>query len=213
MQETWVQSLGQEDPLEKRMAVHSSILAWRIPESDMTERLTLSSSQRKSIVYLFESIGVIEPHYLPNIKLHVITGSRHIITIFRTYHCIGFLRWCSINFIKKKWKSFLSVHSYKHQKHVNIWVLVLLPVNESGSTWPRWVTGKAWQTPGIGGRRVLYFCAGKKMTHLIWFLLLFLADYWVPRHKGLRKHSFHPVSRPGLVTSAPLGVVAHSRYF
>ena len=116
-------------------------------------------------------------------------------------------------FIKKKWKSFLSVHSYKHQKHVNIWVLVLLPVNESGSTWPRWVTGKAWQTPGIGGRRVLYFCAGKKMTHLIWFLLLFLADYWVPRHKGLRKHSFHPVSRPGLVTSAPLGVVARSRYF
>ena len=31
MQETWVQSLGQEDPLEKEMAMHSSILAWRIP--------------------------------------------------------------------------------------------------------------------------------------------------------------------------------------
>ena len=31
MQETWVRSLGQEDPLEKGMAVHSSILAWRIP--------------------------------------------------------------------------------------------------------------------------------------------------------------------------------------
>ena len=31
MQETWVQSLGQEDPLEKKMATHSSILAWRIP--------------------------------------------------------------------------------------------------------------------------------------------------------------------------------------
>ena len=31
MQETWVLSLGQEDPLEKRMATHSSILAWRIP--------------------------------------------------------------------------------------------------------------------------------------------------------------------------------------
>ena len=31
MQETWVQSLGQEDPLEKGMAIHSSILAWRIP--------------------------------------------------------------------------------------------------------------------------------------------------------------------------------------
>jgi len=31
MQETWVRFLGQEDPLEKEMATHSSILAWRIP--------------------------------------------------------------------------------------------------------------------------------------------------------------------------------------
>ena len=31
MRETWVQSLDQEDPLEKGMATHSSILAWRIP--------------------------------------------------------------------------------------------------------------------------------------------------------------------------------------
>ena len=31
MQKTWVPSLGQEDPLEKGMATHSSILAWRIP--------------------------------------------------------------------------------------------------------------------------------------------------------------------------------------
>ena len=32
VQETRVQSLGQEDPLEKGMTIHSSILAWRIPE-------------------------------------------------------------------------------------------------------------------------------------------------------------------------------------
>ena len=31
MQETWVQSLGQEDPLEKEMATHFGILAWKIP--------------------------------------------------------------------------------------------------------------------------------------------------------------------------------------
>ena len=31
MQETWVRSLAQEDPLEKGMAAHSGILAWRIP--------------------------------------------------------------------------------------------------------------------------------------------------------------------------------------
>ena len=34
MQETWVQFLGQEDPLEKGMATHSSILAWRIPQTE-----------------------------------------------------------------------------------------------------------------------------------------------------------------------------------
>ena len=34
MQEMWVQSLGQEDPLEKGMVTHSSILAWRIPSTE-----------------------------------------------------------------------------------------------------------------------------------------------------------------------------------
>ena len=34
MQETWFQFLGQEDPLEREMATHSSILAWRIPETE-----------------------------------------------------------------------------------------------------------------------------------------------------------------------------------
>ena len=34
IRETWVQSLGQENPLEKRMATHFSILAWRIPWTD-----------------------------------------------------------------------------------------------------------------------------------------------------------------------------------
>ena len=33
-QEMWVQSLGQEDPLEKEMATHSNILAWRIPQRE-----------------------------------------------------------------------------------------------------------------------------------------------------------------------------------
>ena len=63
MQETWVQSLGREDPLEKGMATHSSILAWRIPqrslvgyspwgckELDMTESLiTLSFTSFKMV--------------------------------------------------------------------------------------------------------------------------------------------------------------------
>ena len=67
MQETWVQSLGQEDPLEKAMATHSCALVWRIPwteepgglpvpgvtesqESDMTEH-----AHRHNYIYKTES--------------------------------------------------------------------------------------------------------------------------------------------------------------
>ena len=42
MQETWVRSLGQEDPLEKEMAIHSSTIAWKIPWTDEPRRLRLS---------------------------------------------------------------------------------------------------------------------------------------------------------------------------
>ena len=46
MQETWVQSLGLEDPLQKGMATHSSILAWRIPWTEEAGGLQSTGSQR-----------------------------------------------------------------------------------------------------------------------------------------------------------------------
>ena len=46
IQETQVQSLGQEDPLEKEMATHSSILVWRIPWTEEPGRLQSMGSQR-----------------------------------------------------------------------------------------------------------------------------------------------------------------------
>ena len=46
MQETWVQSLGQEDPLEKGMATHFSTLAWRIRWKEEPGRLQSMGSQR-----------------------------------------------------------------------------------------------------------------------------------------------------------------------
>ena len=46
MQETWVRSLGWEDPLEKEMATHSSILAWRIPWTEEPGGLQSTRSQR-----------------------------------------------------------------------------------------------------------------------------------------------------------------------
>ena len=48
MRETQVRSLGQEDPLEKEMATHSSILAWRIPWTEEPGRLPSTGSQRVS---------------------------------------------------------------------------------------------------------------------------------------------------------------------
>ena len=45
-QETWVQSLGLENPLEKRMATHSSVLAWRIPWTEEPGRLLSMGLQR-----------------------------------------------------------------------------------------------------------------------------------------------------------------------
>ena len=76
MWETWVRSLGQEDPLEKEMATHSSILAWRIPwmeelgglqstgckESDMTERLHFLS------VYFYVSFLSFTWKFIPHLK-------------------------------------------------------------------------------------------------------------------------------------------------
>ena len=59
MWETWVQSQGWEEPLEKRKATHSSILAWRIPwlyspwghkQSDTTERLSLTKQRKQTSV-------------------------------------------------------------------------------------------------------------------------------------------------------------------
>ena len=46
MRETWVQSLGREDPLEKEMATHSSTLAWKIPQMEELARLQPMGSQR-----------------------------------------------------------------------------------------------------------------------------------------------------------------------
>ena len=48
MQETWVRSLGQEDPLEKGLATHSSLLAWRIPRTEESGGLQLMGLQSQT---------------------------------------------------------------------------------------------------------------------------------------------------------------------
>ena len=46
MQETWIQSLGEEDPLEQKITTHSSILAWEIPRTEEPDRLQSMGWQR-----------------------------------------------------------------------------------------------------------------------------------------------------------------------
>ena len=61
MQETWVWSLGWEDPLEKGMATHSSILAWRIPWTGEPGRLQSLGLQRVGhdwvTIFLFSKVA------------------------------------------------------------------------------------------------------------------------------------------------------------
>ena len=55
MRETWVRSLGREDPLEKEMAAHSSILAWRIPWTEDPSRLQSMGSPRVRLPFHFKA--------------------------------------------------------------------------------------------------------------------------------------------------------------
>ena len=72
MQETWVRSLGWEDPLEKEMAAHSSILAWKSPWTAEPDRLPSMGSQRVghdwvtslSLSLLLSAIRMVSSAYL-----------------------------------------------------------------------------------------------------------------------------------------------------
>ena len=74
--ETWVRSLGWEDPLEQGMATHSSILAWRIP-IELQESI-FSDSFDMSIKQL---IMVPSQNYLENQR--IITGYSNVLLVYR----------------------------------------------------------------------------------------------------------------------------------
>ena len=63
MRKTWVQSLGREDPLEKEMATHSSVLAWRIPWTEEPGELESTGLQR-----------VVHDCTLYNFKISILDG-------------------------------------------------------------------------------------------------------------------------------------------
>ena len=80
MQETLVPSLGCEDPLEKGMAIHSSILAWRIPWTEEPGRLQSMESQRAGHDWVTEHEG--KEGLVVSKKKKVIISIQKIITAF-----------------------------------------------------------------------------------------------------------------------------------
>ena len=74
-QEIWVCSLGQEDPLEKGMAIHSSILAWRIPWTEKPGRLQFVGLQRVghnlvTNTHVFDTMLSVGEKRMKNVESH-----------------------------------------------------------------------------------------------------------------------------------------------
>ena len=70
MWETWVQSLGWEDPLEKEMATHSSILAWRIPWMELGELQSTGHKELDTTERLHFHFHLIYHKHLPRL-IHI----------------------------------------------------------------------------------------------------------------------------------------------
>ena len=75
VQETWVQSLGQEDPLEKEMSIHSSTLAWKIPWTEEPGGLQSTGSQR--VGHDWATSLSLSPCYLSESEWHRIVEYHH----------------------------------------------------------------------------------------------------------------------------------------
>ena len=84
MQETRVQSLGQEDPLEKEMATHSSILAWEIPWTEEPDTLQSMGSQKSRTGLSNWTIFKVQYRSEPKCKLWTLVNNN--VSIWLT-HC------------------------------------------------------------------------------------------------------------------------------
>ena len=99
MQETRVQSLGWEDPLEKEMAAHSSILAWKIPWTEEPGRLSSMGSQR--VGHDWATSLSLYFHFTFTFHVSSISGfwPLHLLpcSSFLTYKK---LRWCRLSWVQ-----------------------------------------------------------------------------------------------------------------
>ena len=88
-QETWVQSLGWEDPLEEGMATHSSILAWRIFNSNIHVPLSLPQYKKQNSICIFtSSCAPTSPEVTVTLDLVFILSLLFFIVYPNVYICI-----------------------------------------------------------------------------------------------------------------------------
>ena len=88
VRETWVQSLGREDPLEKEMATHSSILAWRIPWTEEPGGLQSTVSQSWTRFH-FHFHGVLKARILKWFAFPFSIGPRFVRTLHHDPSVLG----------------------------------------------------------------------------------------------------------------------------
>ena len=82
MQETWVRSLGGEDPLEKEKATHSSTLAWKIPWTEKPGWLQSIGSQRVTSLSLSFYLHLVKKYSSTDAQLGLLPMLEHVV------HCV-----------------------------------------------------------------------------------------------------------------------------
>ena len=138
MQETWVQSLGWEDTLEKEMATHSSILAWEIPWTEEPGSLPFMEWQRvrhnlvtkQKFYELYFDISSI----LSFPGFHSVSFTRNLLFFLSIFYFtfLGLIRFISSN----------SKHDYE------LWAsLVAQLVRNLPAMWETWVRCPGWEDP------------------------------------------------------------------
>ena len=112
MQETWIQSLGQEDLLKKGMATHPSILAWRILWTEDPSRL--------------QSMGLQQVGHDWATNTDILTHGRSMLSFVRSHQTV-FQRSCTILRSHQQWVGApVAPHLQKHLLLSVFWILVIL---------------------------------------------------------------------------------------
>ena len=126
MRETWVQSLGRENPLEKEMATHSSIPAWRIPWTEEPGGLQSMGSQRVMhnwVTFNFLPSSWKSPYPCPQpLSLTLINSTSYIDIVLKTQSPPSPLKTAAIN---NMWDVFTILFAYL-MLTINLRVVILL---------------------------------------------------------------------------------------